>query len=128
VSETADAIIVLATGGDDGGHRATLAFSWGCTALAMGRRVAVYMTMDGAIWSTRDAAQDVCVCGFEPLEVYIEQFSDLGGELLVCPPCSEQLCTLDGHAHGADLRAGAQLCGLAGVVGRTQDRTQVITF
>ena len=69
-----DVVVVLTTGKQDRGMRATLAFGWACTALAMNRSVTVYLTMDGTIWAMNGTAKSVKVEGFEPLAEYIDQF------------------------------------------------------
>ena len=45
-NEYPDTLITLTTGKQDRGTRATLAFSWGCAALAMGKKVSIYLTME----------------------------------------------------------------------------------
>jgi len=126
--EPVQTMIVLTTGKQDRGTRATLAFSWGCAALAMGQRTAIYLTMDGTIWAAQGAERGVAVNGFEPLSEYLEQFLSLGGEILVCAPCSEYYCSLDGLVPGSVLREGTTLVGLATVVHRIGTETKVITL
>ncbi|MBP7127619.1 DsrE family protein [Myxococcota bacterium] len=126
--EPVQTMIVLTTGKQDRGTRATLAFSWGCAALAMGQRVALYLTMDGTVWAVQGSDRGVAVSGFEPLGEYVEQFLALGGEILVCAPCSEYYCSLDGIQPGAILRQGTSLVGLATIVHRIGSETKVITL
>jgi len=126
--EPVQTMIVLTTAKHDRGTRATLAFSWGCAALAMGQTVAIYLTMDGTVWATQGATRGVAVSGFEPLESYVDQFLALGGELLVCAPCCEYYCSLDDLQPGEKLREGISLVGLATVVSRIGANTKVITF
>lgn len=126
--EPVQTMIVLTTGKQDRGTRATLAFSWGCAALAMGQRVALYLTMDGTVWAVQGSDRGVAVSGFEPLGEYVEQFLALGGEMLVCAPCSEYYCSLDGIQPGAILRQGTSLVGLATIVHRIGSETKVITL
>jgi predicted peroxiredoxin len=128
MSKELGTMIVLTTGKQDRGTRATLAFSWGCAALAMGQNVAVYLTMDGTVWATRGAAEKVTVAGFEALDTYIDQFLALGGEVLVCAPCSEYYCSYTPTADDKKLLEEAQLVGLATIVSRTGASTKVITF
>lgn len=128
MSKTTDSLIVLTTGKQDRGTRATLAFSWGCAALAMGQRVSVYLTMDGTVWAVKNSAKDVSVAGFEPLSAYIEQFLDLGGEILVCAPCSEYYCSFDKDLVPGSLRDGVSLVGLATIVSLATEKTRVVTF
>jgi len=123
-----DSMIVLTTGKQDRGTRATLAFSWGCAALAMGRTVAIYLTMDGTIWATRGATHGVEVGGFEPLGDYLDQFLALGGEVLVCAPCSQYYCSIDRDQVPGHLIDDVQLVGLATIVNRIGQGTKVITF
>ena len=79
MSENNNVVVVLTTGKQDRGTRATLAFAWACTALAMGKNVTMYLTMDGTIWAMKGATKGLQVEGFEPLDQYLEQFVLLGG-------------------------------------------------
>ncbi|MCB1126316.1 MAG: DsrE family protein [Verrucomicrobiae bacterium] len=122
-----DTMVVLTTGKQDRGTRATLAFSWACAALAMGRSVSVYLTMDGTVWSTRNAGKNVQVQGFEPIAEYMEQFIALGGRLLVCAPCSQFYCSMEDISKEGQFDE-VELVGLATVVGMIESTTNVITF
>jgi len=128
MAEEVGTMIVLTTGKQDRGTRATLAFSWGCIALAMGQKVALYLTMDGTVWAAQGAMKGVAVAGFEPLKDYHEQFVALGGEILVCAPCSEYYCAVDQAQVPGAIIEEAELVGLATIVGRTGASTKVITF
>jgi len=123
-----DLLIVLTTGKQDRGTRATLAFTWGCAALAMGQSVAVFLTMDGAIWGLRDGTRGVAVDGFEPLATYVEQFLGLGGRMLACAPCTEFYCSHDRARVHEVLREGVTLTGLASIVAAQGPHTRVVTF
>jgi len=72
MSESTEAIVVLTTGKGDRGTRATLAFSWACISLALGRPTSVYLTMEGTIWALKNATHGVRVDGFEPLANYCQ--------------------------------------------------------
>jgi uncharacterized protein len=120
-------VIVLTSGKQDRGARATIAFGWACTALASGAQVTVFLTIDGAVWAVQHGMQGVRVEGFEPLENYLEQFLALGGELLVCAPCTKYYC---GLKEGGDntLHPAAKVAGLMTVVARAANGAQVMTF
>ena len=128
MSNEPDELIILTTGKQDRGTRATLGFSWGCTVLAVGQGVTMFLTMDGTVWAMRGATKEVEVGGFEPLEDYLEQFLALGGELLVCAPCSEYYCAADRDLISTRVIQGAQLAGLATVVSRINGKTKTLTF
>lgn len=123
-----DVVVVLTSGKQDRGTRATLAFGWACTALAMGKSVAVYLTMDGTYWAVHNSADKVHVEGFEPLQEYITQFFELGGSMLVCAPCSEYYCGFDRSVIGDTLLPGAKLSGLSSIVALVSPATCVISF
>ncbi|MBI1948045.1 MAG: DsrE family protein [Deltaproteobacteria bacterium] len=120
-------VVVLTTGRQDRGARATLAFGWACTALAAGASVSLFLTIDGAIWALRNAAQGIRIEGYEPLHNYLEQFLALDGELLVCAPCTKYYCGLRDGEDGA-LHPAAKLAGLMTVVARASQGAQVVTF
>ena len=124
-----EVVVVLTTGKTDRGVRATLAFGWACTALALGKRVSIYLTMDGTVWAMQNAAKNVKVEGFENLQEYIDQFIDLGGKILVCAPCSEYYCSFP-HTNETDYRliSEAKLSGLSTVVSMVSSNTSVVTF
>lgn len=121
-------VVVLTTGKQDRGTRATLAFAWACTALAMGKTVSLYLTMDGTLWAMRGATDGVQVEGFEPLTEYLEQFLALGGEMLVCAPCSEYYCSFDRSLVAEKLHPDAIVSGLTTVVAKTGAGTTVVSF
>ena len=106
-------LIILTTGAEDRGNRATLAFAMGVSSLISGVDTTIYLTMGGTFWSRRHAKQRVHIDGFEPLETYVEQFLDGGGKLMVCSPCNEFFCSIAGEQPLID---GAELCGLTHIV------------
>jgi predicted peroxiredoxin len=125
---TTDMMITLTTGKQDRGTRATLALSWGCAALAMGQQVSLFLTMDGTAWASKESAKEVSVAGFDPLEEYFEQFIELGGEMLVCAPCTEYYCSVEANKLGRALRPTAELTGLATIVSKIGEETKIVTF
>jgi uncharacterized protein involved in oxidation of intracellular sulfur len=123
-----DTLIALTSGKQDRGTRATLAFAWGCAALAMGQKVTLFLTMDGTVWAMKGAMKDVVVGGFEPLDDYMDQFLALGGELLVCAPCTEYYCSFDRSQISSTIIEDAELTGLATIVSKMGDETKTVTF
>ena len=128
MSQAYDSLIVLTTGKQDRGARATLAFSWACSALALGKRAAMFLTMDGTVWGIEGSAAAVQVQGFEPLGNYIETFRGLGGAVLVCAPCTEYYCAFTRDGKPMPLIEGAELAGLATVVAAAGPTCTVVTF
>lgn len=106
-------LIILTTGPEDRGSRATLAFSMGVSALISGVDVTMYMTMGGTHWSRERALEPVHMHGFEPLSEYVKQYVEAGGKTMICSPCNEFYCATASDAKRID---GAELCGLAHIV------------
>jgi predicted peroxiredoxin len=79
-------VINLATGLEDP-ERVTIAFLTGGAALEQGKRVAMFLTKDAVRLGLPGHAEGVACDGCPPLERLFQQFSDGGGELLVCPIC-----------------------------------------
>jgi uncharacterized protein involved in oxidation of intracellular sulfur len=115
-------MIILTTGPEDRGSRATLAFSMGVASLISGVDTTIFMTMSGTFWSRQGACAKVHINGFDPLEDYIGQFHELGGSVLVCSPCHEFYCVNAGHS---ELLPGAELAGLTHVVDQVMSASTV---
>jgi uncharacterized protein len=115
-------LVILTTGTEDRGGRATLAFSMGVTSLISGVEAVIYMTMEGTIWSRKEAISNVHVAGFEPLSVYAEQFISAGGRILVCSPCNEFFCAV---SDASTMLEGAEISGLTHVVDLALDSSVV---
>ena len=62
------------------------------------------------------------VQGFEPLDIYVQQFLEAGGDLIVCSPCDEFFCSI---GKGEALLEGATLGGLTGIVDIALDAATV---
>jgi len=106
-------LIMLTTGPEDRGNRATLAFAMGTSALISGVDATIYLTMGGTFWARHRAIRKVHIDGFDSLETYVQQYLDAGGALLVCSPCNEFYCSISGED---DMIEGAEVCGLATIV------------
>jgi predicted peroxiredoxin len=83
----ADKVVInLATGLEDS-ERVTVAFLVGDAALEQGKRVAMFLTKEAVRLGLPGYADAVACEGCPPLARLFQQFSDGGGELLVCPIC-----------------------------------------
>lgn len=80
-------VVILTVGKSDNGKNATLAFSCGLSALAMGYSASVFLTSDGAVWGYRGSAAGITVQAFPPLTDLIQQFQEDGGRIILCSVC-----------------------------------------
>lgn len=95
-------MINLATGLEDA-ERVTVAFLVGGAALDQGKNVAMFLTKQAVRLGLPGYADAVACDGCPPLSPLFQQFTDGGGELLVCPICFNAR-TFDGHRiDGLDL-------------------------
>ncbi len=121
-------LIILSTGKQDHGAKATLAFAFACSALSMGSEVALYVTMDGTIWGLKESTRGIQLPGFDSLETYVEQFEELGGKIFVCPPCMEYYCSISEDDAKKGMRDGAKITGMATAYHFISDHGRVVTF
>ena len=83
----ADKVLInLATGMEDA-ERVTVAFLVAGAALERGRAVAMFLTKEAVRLALPGHGEGVACDGCPPLPRLFEQFSEGGGELLVCPVC-----------------------------------------
>ena len=93
MSEGKHVTVILTSGKSDNGKTATLAFSAGLAAAAMGQPTAVFLTGDGAVWGYEGSADGISVQGFPPLNQLISQYREVGGRLLLCSVCHRTCST-----------------------------------
>ena len=109
-------VVVLATGPEDGGRRATLAFAAACTALTLDLRAQVFLIGDGSHWAYEGASDGVAQKGFPPLGELLDTFIELGGEVSICSAC-DGVCSLPSpDGNGRRRRREIQPRGLATVL------------
>lgn len=96
-------VIFLATGNDDGGKRATLAFTAATCAAAMDKRTVMFMVGDGAHWAYEGRAAGVQQNGFPPLSELMDCLIEMGGEMYVCSTCDE-VCSVPSDHEGDNFK------------------------
>jgi predicted peroxiredoxin len=79
-------VINLASGLDDA-ERVTVAFLVAGAALEQGRQVAMFLTKEAVRLGLPGYGEAVACDGCPPLSRLVQQYTDGGGELLVCPIC-----------------------------------------
>ncbi len=119
-------LVLLTSGNEDGGKRATLAFSTACSAVAMDMTPHLFLVGDGSFWAYEGHTQGIHASGFPPLEELVESYLELGGNLYVCSAC-DQVCSLLPDQSGQSLikRLGVEPRGLASVLHYTVNGSSV---
>lgn len=120
-------LVIVATGKEDGGKRATLALSAACCSAAMGSRTCVFLVGAGADWGYEGRSAGVSQPGFPPLDELMSSFVEIGGEGIICSACHE-VCTAPGVTAGPAVRRdGFRPAGLATVLAEFHGAT-ALTF
>lgn len=117
-------MIILTTGKEDRGAKATLSFSFAIVAMSMGIDVKIFLTMDGTIWAYKDACKGVRFPMYEDLETYVNLYYEMGGKVLVCTPCSEYFC---GVLENVELSLNSQLTELEQII-KFSDNYNIISM
>ena len=119
-------VIMLTSGVDDGGKRATLAFSAACSARAMDLNTQVFRIGDGSHWAYEGSTDGIRQQGFPALEDLVESYMELGGQVFVCSAC-DNVCALPMDERDRPLRkrAGIEARGLASILSYTVEGTSV---
>lgn len=124
-------LVILTSGSEDGGKRATLAFSAACSGLAVDKKVSLFLVGDGAFFADKSNCENMVTPGFPPLEALIESFIDLGGELTICSTCAGEgaVCGIDEAKKMAalQLRAEIKVRGFTSLIDDAQGAT-ILTF
>ncbi len=121
-------VIIVTVGKADNGKNATMAFSCAMAAQALGHRVAVFLTSDGAVWGYRGSAHGIVVQGFPPLAELIKEFLDESGRLILCSVC-HRTCGSGGPEEAASVEKLPQteIGGFATIIDLATDG-MAITF
>jgi predicted peroxiredoxin len=118
-------VVMLTSGCNDGGKRATLAFAAACAALSLDLDTHVFLIGDGSYWAYEGSSNAVNEPGFPPLSELMDVFIDLGGEIYICATC-ERVCSVPGEdGRLRKRRPEIQPRGLAAVLSHTIGGTSV---
>ncbi len=120
-------VVILATGNEDAGKRATLAFSAACSAMAMDMNPHVFLVGDGSFWAYEGHTHGIHAPGFPPLEELVSNYIELEGKLYICSACDQVCGLLPDHNQILIKRAGVEPRGLASVLHYTVNGSS-ITF
>lgn len=94
--ETTEKLVIFATHGPDTPERAILPFVMGNGALAMDVGAVVILQASAVVLAKKGCYEHVFAAGLPPLKKLVDDFIELGGELLVCTPCiNERKITTD---------------------------------
>ncbi len=91
-----DILIIITSGKEDGGRKATIAFCLAISSILSGIKTSIFLTGNGTYWCDKKQSGTVKIEGFEPLADYIDNFLENDGKLMVCTPCLAFYCGIDG--------------------------------
>lgn len=109
-------VVMLTAGDEDGGTRATLAFSAACTAISMDFDTRVFLIGDGSHWAYESACATRAQPGFPPLTELVDAFLHLGGKIYLCAACDQASKAWGRDPGGKRRNPKVQSLGLAPVL------------
>ncbi len=105
MAETKKLVVVITRGFDD--ERSSVAWSVANGGIASGLEVTIFLTSSGVDWVRKGATEQVRLNPLDPpVGHMIENFTEGGGTILVCPPCAK----VRGYEQG-DLIDGVTITG-----------------
>ncbi|HPY40380.1 MAG TPA: DsrE family protein [Thiolinea sp.] len=119
-------VIILVTGLEDEGKRATLAFSTACSALALEARAYLFLAGNGSYWAYEGHTTPVQQAGFPALAELVNTYLELGGQLYLCSTC-DKTCGLSASDKSSKRLSGVELRGLASILDCAEHST-TMTF
>lgn len=119
-------LVIITTGKEDRGGRATIGFCLAASSLSMGINTTVFLTLQGTIWGMQGADNDIKIDGFESLKSYMDQFLEHKGRLLVCSPCVKFFCGIK-ESKNTKLIKGAEYAGFT-TIASLMESCAVATF
>ena len=106
----AEKFCVSLTCAKDDTDKATVAFVVANAALGSERETVVFLTTEGVRLSQKGYADDVHEDGFLALKELMDNFAEVGGDIMVCAPCFRKRgLDEDNLVNGARLVGGAVL-------------------
>jgi len=114
--------IVCSRGVDD--ERATVAWTIANTGLDAGQQITMFLVSSGVDLARKGAIDNVRANPFDPpLKDLVDRFQELGGRILVCPPCAK----VRGY-DADDMIPGAEIVGSPALHAQIVDGAATLTF
>ena len=121
-------VVILATGDEDGGKRATLALTAATCGAAMDKQVTLFLVGDGAHWAYEGRTAGVQQNGFPPLQELMDCLVEMEGNVYVCSTC-DGVCSVPSDDDAGDIKrhSAVQPRGMSAVLSDMADG-RCITF
>jgi len=109
-------VVMLTSGNQDGGKRATLAFAAACAAISLDLDTHIFLIGDGAHWAYEGNCEPISQQGFPSLINLFDSFIDLGGKVYICSTCDSVCSVPEEGGQAIKRRDDVQPRGLAAVL------------
>ena len=86
-------LIILLSGREDEGKRASLAFNIALSAVACNEKARLFLVFDGVCWANPTISAEVKVGSFPSIADSLREFLELGGEVHLCSSCIGETCS-----------------------------------
>ncbi len=118
-----EGVVIIATHGGEDPERATFPFAMGNAAIAMDEKATIVLQGSAVFLAYKGYAEHVHASGFDPLQKLMNDFIDLGGEILVCAPCIKERSLAE-----SDLIAGSRVIAGGTVINECCNAKAVLSY
>jgi predicted peroxiredoxin len=119
----AEKLVIMVTHGVGHPEHVSIPFVMAVAALASDVEVVVGLQADGVEVAIKGRADSVAAEGFPPLSKLLADYSELGGELLLCGPCVKSR-----HIEAADLLENSEVVAAARFVAEVTSATNALVY
>ena len=116
-------MILMATHGPEDPERATIPFVMALAAMASDIEVVIGFQSNGVLLIRKGCAEHVFAAGFPSLKELLDNYLEMGGELLVCGPCVQSR-----KIDSSEFVQGATIVSAATFVAQISEAKNVLVY
>ena len=116
-------LILMATHGPEDPERASIPFVMALAALASDMEASIGFQASGVMLIRKGCAEHVFAAGFPPLKELLDNYLEMGGQLLVCGPCVQAR-----QIDAAEFVEGATIVSAATFVAQISEANNVLVY
>jgi uncharacterized protein involved in oxidation of intracellular sulfur len=121
--EQKEKIVIISTIGNEHPEKATIPYVMATAAEALDVEVVIILQSNAVVLAKLGEADKVVASGFMPVKQLIENYIEMGGNLLLCSPCLKER-----NISKEDLINGSEIIAAGTVITEVLSATSVLTY